>query len=117
MLTDTMHDCEAATDQMQMPLVKFEQLIAQTKDDVAKAVQVKVNDKEFALQLPALQYRKKDVVVDCSRCDELWSQIKRDNAAAEKALDRKLAEMDKFQLKYDDLNAMLGQKEEQLGNL
>ena len=54
---------------MQKPLEEFDQLIAQTKTDIVNKVHEKVNDKEFALQLPALVDRRVQVVIDCSKCD------------------------------------------------
>ena len=117
MVTDSMLACNTVLADMQGPLEQFDELIVKAKADIAQAVLDKVNDKEFALQLPALVERRKEVILDCSRCDELLDKIKDNSAVAEKALDRKLAEHDKLKAKFDELNDMFGEKDELLGDL
>ena len=44
-------------------------------------------------------------------------KIKHDNKVAERKVALVLEEQDKFQLKYDEVNRMLGEKDEMLGDL
>ena len=87
---------------------QLDQLIDKTKTDVVRTTLDKVNDKEFVSSLPALEERRKKVIFECLKCEDLEGKITNNIAQAEARENRIHDELDKFKLKYDEINLQLG---------
>lgn len=67
--------CDKTLAELHKPLEQLNKLIDETKTDVVRTTLAKVEDKEFVLSLPALEERRKKVIDDCLKCDELQEKI------------------------------------------